>query len=228
MALERAGSTLSLKDMLDLQLAHAKARDAVHQTLDTLALEKELASCFALPILKLQSGAKDRSLYLRRPDLGRSLNPESRKGLSPGPYDLALVLTDGLSAKAVRENAPPVLHYLLEHLDAEKWKLAPLCLVEQGRVAVGDEIGEALEAQTVVVLLGERPGLSSPESLGIYVTWNPRRGRNDAERNCISNIHSNGLTAQEGAQRLLFYLEESRRLQLTGVDLKYRNRLLSE
>lgn len=225
-ALGRTGSSVSLRDMLELQLAHARARDAVHQPLDSLALPNalrasELIAKRGLPILFLESAAGNRATYLRRPDLGRKLSSESQAKLAKADCDVVFVIADGLSAPAVLDNAPKVLDATLPSLDSATWKIGPICIVKEGRVAIGDAIGEALQAKFAVVLIGERPGLTTPNSMGIYITWNPMPGRSDAERNCISNIHSNGLTAQEAAQRINFYLQNGRSRQLTGVDLKY-------
>ena len=172
--------------------------------------------------LRLHSMATDRAAYLQRPDLGRRLNEASRNLLEHvsgrGGFDLALIVADGLSALAVERHAQPLLAELLPQF--EDWKLAPLCIAEQGRVAIGDEIGAVLRATMAVVLIGERPGLSSPDSLGVYVTWEPGLGRTDAERNCISNIRSEGLNYAPAAARLAYILAEARRLRLTGVALE--------
>jgi len=168
----------------------------------------------------LHSGAQDRATYLRRPDLGRQLAVESRGRLKSGSYDVSVAMVDGLSAPAVEHHAVPLLEQLLPLL--EDWSFAPLCIVEQGRVAIGDDIAFALGARMSLVLIGERPGLSSPDSLGAYLTWSPRLGRTDAERNCISNIRLEGLGYEEAAVRLSALMREARRLELTGVMLKER------
>ena len=168
------------------------------------------------------SAAGDRSTYLQRPDLGRRLNQASRASLPAGDYDLALVVADGLSAIAVERHVCPLLKELLPQL--EGWRLAPLVVVELGRVAVADEIGDALGARMSVVFFGERPGLSSPDSLGAYITWQPRPGRTDAERNCISNIRIEGLSYAAAAAQLCFYLTEGGKRQLTGIGLKVPGR----
>jgi ethanolamine ammonia-lyase small subunit len=225
-ALERTGSSVSVRDMLDLQLAHARARDAVHLALDFRSLvhslsESNLIQERKLPFLFLESTAKDRATYLRRPDLGRELSQESERKLTKSNCDVIFILADGLSARAVLENAPGVLDATLKYLDAEQWKVGPICFVKEGRVAIGDTIGAALQAKFAVVLIGERPGLTSPNSMGVYITWKPQPERNDAERNCISNIHADGLSSEAVAQRISFYLHEGRTRQLTGVELKY-------
>jgi ethanolamine ammonia-lyase small subunit len=165
---------------------------------------------------------------LQRPDLGRTLDEASRNELEKvaraGEFELAFIVADGLSALAVERHVPSLLAELLPRL--RDWKLAPLCIVEQGRVAIGDEIGAGLGAQAAVVLIGERPGLSSPDSLGAYITWAPRPGRTDAERNCISNIRPEGLHYQQAAAQLAFILSEARRMRLTGVALKQQPRQL--
>jgi ethanolamine ammonia-lyase small subunit len=157
------------------------------------------------------------------------LNEAGRAILAEQPknkIDLAVVIADGLSALAVERHAPALLQELLPRLS--DWQLAPICIVEQGRVAVADEIGSALNAQISVILIGERPGLSSPDSLGAYITWDPRPGRTDAERNCISNIRAEGLAYAQAAAQLGYYLNQARRRRLTGVALKEETNLLTE
>jgi ethanolamine ammonia-lyase small subunit len=216
--LGRAGVSLPTRALLEFQLAHAKARDAVHLPLATQSLVIELQQK-GIESIKLASGARNRDEYLKRPDLGRRLSEASRESLTPlrDQYDAAFVIADGLSALAVHRHAVPLLDLVLRDLD---WRIAPVAIVEQGRVAIGDEIGEVLGSRLVVVLIGERPGLSSPDSLGAYLTWQPRPGRTDAERNCISNIRAEGLSYAAAAHRLLFLMNEARRLKLSGVRLK--------
>jgi ethanolamine ammonia-lyase small subunit len=226
--LGRTGVSQQTHDLLDFQRAHAQARDAVHAQLDASTLAATLAE-IAGPVLRLHSATADRTTYLQRPDLGRELNEASRAtlaGLERKRWDLALIVADGLSALAVERHVPPLLRALLLHM--EGWQLAPICVVEQGRVAIGDRIGAALGAQLCVVLIGERPGLSSPDSLGAYITWQPRPGRTDAERNCISNIRAEGLSYEQAAAQLSFYLKEARRRELTGVALKEESNLIEE
>ncbi|MGJ5813432.1 ethanolamine ammonia-lyase subunit EutC [Paludibaculum fermentans] len=208
-ALGRTGHSLPTAELLRFQLDHARARDAVHQALDPRHLP---------PHVLLHSAAPDRATYLRRPDLGRRLSPESAALLTPGEYDAALVVADGLSALAVERHAPPLLAALLPKL--EGWRLPPLHVVLQGRVAIGDEIGQRLGAALVVLLIGERPGLTSPDSLGLYLTWAPQPGRTDAERNCISNVRPEGLGYALAAHKLHFLMQEARARRLSGVDLK--------
>lgn len=232
--LGRAGVSIPTEKLLEFQLAHAKARDAVHLPLDMAQLLeslKRLSGFDQAAIHVLQSQAPDRQVYLQRPDLGRALDESSVRRLneSAGPSrrcDLALVIIDGLSSRAVQQNAAPFLQALLSELSADTartWQLGPLCVVEQGRVATGDEVGALLGAEAVLVMIGERPGLSSPDSLGLYLTWAPRAGLNDAARNCISNVRPAGLAYTEAAQRAMYLLQEARRLRLSGVRLKDRS-----
>ena len=227
--LGRTGVSLPTRDLLDFQRAHAQARDAVHARLDAAALKAEIESSIRPEVLRLHSAATSRTEYLQRPDLGRRLNEASRLLLAEQPadeVDLAVVIADGLSALAVQRHAPALLQELLPRLSG--WNLAPITVVEQGRVAVADEIGLALHARLSVILIGERPGLSSPDSLGAYITWDSKPGRTDAERNCISNIRAEGLAYTHAAAQLSYYLTEARRRQLTGVALKEETNLLKE
>ena len=217
-ALGRVGNALPLGEVLDFQLAHARARDAVHAALNTAALEAELAP---LPVLRVESDAPDRATYLRRPDLGRRLSERSAQLLADmgGRCDVCFVIGDGLSATGVQAGAAR----LLKACSAELGDLAigPVVIAQQARVALGDPIGEALGARVVVMIIGERPGLSVHDSLGIYMTFAPRPGRSDAERNCISNIHgAGGLSPEDAARTLGWLLREALRLQLSGVALK--------
>lgn len=228
--LGRAGISLPTRQQLDFQLCHARARDAVHLPLDIPALTEGLAALLPLAPIALHSQAVDRHTYLQRPDLGRRLDEASRTrlaeraGATTEAFDLALVVVDGLSSLGIQSHALPFIKALLADLarDRQDWTLAPPCMVEQGRVAIGDEIGSLLNARCVVVLIGERPGLSSPDSVGLYLTWNPRLGLTDAARNCISNVRPAGLVMEEASRRLLYLLKESRRLSLSGVQLKDR------
>ncbi|WP_455231954.1 ethanolamine ammonia-lyase subunit EutC [Geopseudomonas aromaticivorans] len=224
-ALGRAGTSLPTAAQLDFQFAHAQARDAVHTPLDVAALTESLAG-LKLDCLHLHSAARDRDTYLQRPDLGRRLHADCAAQLREhaaahgGGYDLAIVIADGLSALAVQRHSLPLLDRLLEPVQAEGWTLAPVSLVEQGRVAVADEVGELLGARMTVILIGERPGLSSPDSLGLYFTWGPKVGLTDAYRNCISNVRLEGLSYGMAAFRLLYLMREACRRQLSGVELK--------
>jgi ethanolamine ammonia-lyase small subunit len=233
--LGRAGISLPTKPQLDFQLAHAQARDAVHCALDVPTLCRDLDS-LGLQTVPLRSAATTRSTYLQRPDRGRQLSNESRQQLEAllaqrsatraPPYDLAFAVVDGLSALAVQRHAAPLLSVVLaglaqrEKWSPVRWSIAPVAVVEQGRVAIGDEIGELFDSRMIVVLIGERPGLSSPDSLGLYLTWDPRPGRSDAERNCISNVRPEGQPYADAAARLIYLLEQARTRQLSGVALK--------
>ena len=225
-ALRRAGISLATSEVLDFQLAHGRARDAVHASLQPAASLPALRKLANSDPILLHSAAADRATYLKRPDLGRKLNEASCKRLETlaSPVcDLAIVLADGLSALAVERHAEPLLAELLPVLShaVPVMKLAPICVVEQGRVAVGDEVAHLLSASLAIVLIGERPGLSSPDSLGAYITWQPQPGRTtDAERNCISNIRAEGLSYAQAAARLLHYVREARERLQTGVTLK--------
>ena len=227
-ALGRAGISQPTATQLDFQLAHAQARDAVHHALDAEALRQACASGFPLlpqtPML-LHRAAESRAVYLQRPDLGRQLDAASRAALqalpAPAePWDLAIVAADGLSALAIEQNALPFLRVLIGRLAMDGWRIAPLCIVRQARVALGDAVGELLGARAVVVLIGERPGLSSPDSMGAYLTWQPRVGLTDASRNCISNIRPAGMDQEAAAHKLHYLLSEARRRRLSGVELK--------
>jgi ethanolamine ammonia-lyase small subunit len=224
-ALGRAGVSQPTDSQLAFQLAHARARDAVHLTLDHAALAARLAAAFGLPCVSLHSAAENRHVYLQRPDLGRKLDEMSRQALAAlpaagEPHDVAFVVADGLSALAIEQNALPFLQALMARLEGEQWRVAPLAIVRQGRVAVGDEVAYLLGARAVVVLIGERPGLSSPDSMGLYLTWAPQPGLTDASRNCISNVRPAGLTFEAAAFKLHYLLSESRARQQSGIALK--------
>lgn len=218
-ALGRAGVSVPTGRQLEFQLAHARARDAVHHALDAPALAARLAQ-EGMPSVTVDSACPDRASYLQRPDLGRVLAEPARAALAPCSCDLALVVADGLSALAIEQNALPFLALLKEGLARDGWTCAPLIIARQARVAIGDDIGAALGARAVVVLIGERPGLSSPDSMGLYLSWAPRRGMQDAERNCISNVRPAGLAYPQAADKLLYLLGEARRRGLSGVQLK--------
>jgi ethanolamine ammonia-lyase small subunit len=220
----RTGHSLPTRALLDFQLDQACARDAVYSTLGVPQLMAGLAELLpdATPLL-LHSQATDRAAYLKRPDLGRRLNEASQNqlvGLNTAPADLCLVLADGLSATAINSHALPVLGLLLPEIARMGWSLAPVCVVQQARVAIGDEVAYALNARMTVVLIGERPGLSSPDSLGAYLTYNPRPGLTDESRNCVSNIRPEGLPYAFAAQKLLYLLTEMHVRKLSGVSLK--------
>jgi ethanolamine ammonia-lyase small subunit len=220
--LRTAGTSLATSEILDLNQSLAEARDAIHAQLSTASLLLQLASRGWKPII-LRSAAKDRAEYLRRPDLGRRLDEPSRSFVEQSPAaqganQLVIVIGDGLSAIAAERHASPLLEALAEHM--EEIDTAPVVIVEQARVAIGDEIGELLQAQLTLLLIGERPGLSSPDSLGAYITWQPHVGRTDAERNCISNIRPEGLGYDAAATKIAHYLKAAAARQLTGVELK--------
>jgi ethanolamine ammonia-lyase small subunit len=232
-SLGRAGAAISTNEQLRFQLDHALARDAVHAHMDVPALLRELRKR-GLEGVALRSAVGeeseqgDRRLYLRRPDLGRRLDSKSAEQVRQiaakfvTKPEVVFAIVDGLSALAVGRHALLLLDEIRAGMDA-----AAICVVSDGRVAIGDEIGFLLQAKLAVVLIGERPGLSAPDSLGVYITWDPKPGRGDAERNCISNIRSEGLSYSDAARRIGYYIREARRLGMTGVMLKeHSSRLL--
>ncbi len=241
--LGRSGVSVPTKHLLAFQLAHAQAIDAVHTQLDTHQLAKALTEQDWAPDcapLILHSRATDRATYLQRPDYGRRLDDESGRILDKhtaenphlAQYDLAIAVVDGLSSLAIEQNTVPFLAALSTYLNPnnttskhaqEHWNIAPICIVQQGRVAIGDDICQRLNAKCVLVLIGERPGLSSPDSLGLYLTWEGKVGLTDASRNCISNVRPAGLVYQEAARKAFYLLNEARTLKLSGVNLKDRS-----
>ena len=221
-ALGRTGASLPTEALLQFGLAHAQARDAVHQPLDVAPLQTEL-DARSVPQLLVHSAATHRDIYLRRPDLGRKLDERSATLLdeaNAAPADVAIVIADGLSSTAISHHALPLLDVLLPAIAQRGWTLVPITLALQGRVAIGDDIGQRLNARCVVVLIGERPGLSSPDSLGIYLTWSPKVGCLDSERNCISNVRPAGLNYPQASHKLCWLLEQAFVRRLTGVALK--------
>lgn len=217
--LGRTGVSLPTDRALEFQAAHAAARTAVHEKLDVDALAAALAGMFSgVAILATEAG--DRTTYLKRPDLGRKLNADSLAALKPSPCNVAVVICDGLSARAVSAHAAALLADLLPRLAADGFTVGPLTIVKQGRVAVGDAVGEALGADLVLMLIGERPGLSASDSLGAYITHGPCRGRSDAQRNCISNIRPEGLTCGQAAYRAHYLISEALSRGYSGVALK--------
>ena len=220
-ALGRSGASLPTRELLRFGLAHAQARDAVHEPFRPAEIAAEI-SALGLTSMMVESAARSREDYLRRPDLGRSLSPESRALLEAarGDYDLAVIIADGLSSTAIHQNAIPLVAALLPLLRRQGLELAPIAIAAQARVALGDEIGQHLGARMVLMLIGERPGLSSPDSLGAYLTFAPRPGLTDAARNCISNIRPGGLAFQPAAVKLAWLIEQALRRGLTGVELK--------
>ncbi len=220
-ALGRAGGSLRTDDWLDFKLAHAKARDAVHHEFDSDALVKKLMPINGA-VLLLESQVKDRSRYLTRPDLGRCLDAGSQQLLrnNVASYEVVFIVSDGLSAMAADKHAKAVLALLLPRLIGLNWRIAPLLVARFGRVAVEDEIGALIGAKMAVILIGERPGLGSPDSLGAYVVHKPQIGNTDANRNCVSNIRPAGLSYEKAADTLLYLLTEAKRMQLSGIGLK--------
>ena len=219
--LARSGASLATAPLLDLRLAHARARDAVHAVFDQDRLCATLGA-LGLLVRTAASAAQDRAQYLMRPDLGRQLASADRASLAAearDPCDVAFVITEGLSARAM-VHAPLLLAEVLPTLAREAWRVAPLVVVRQGRVAIGDAVAQALKADVVVVLIGERPGLSAPDSMGAYVTWRPRPQTSDADRNCISNIRPDGIGYGDAAFKLLFLLRAIRTQKISGVALK--------
>jgi ethanolamine ammonia-lyase small subunit len=226
-ALGSAGHAVPMEEVLRFRLAHAQAREAVYAVCDFNTIAEELEK-MAVPFVHLHSQAQDRNSYLQRPDLGRKLDESSANTLDTlnGPAcDIVLILADGLSATAINKHAVSFLKILLPLLTA--YAIGPVSLVKQGRVAISDEIGFRLRAKLAIILIGERPGLSSPDSMGIYLTYEPHPGNTDESRNCISNIRTEGLSYRDGAEKLLFLIRESLRLKLSGTCLKDDSRLLS-
>lgn len=240
-ALGRVGSSIPTSESLSFQLDHARAIDAVHCALDinllvqTLTASEVVTNNTAHSPIVVNSKATDRFVYLQRPDLGRQLNEASWQSLvdfrnsaeqdGAGQFDLALVVADGLSSTAIQRHALPLIERLLSELatDEHEWSIAPITVVSQGRVASGDDVGECLKAKIVMILIGERPGLTSPDSMGIYMTWNPLRGAKESSRNCISNIRPEGLNYDDASRRACYLLRESRKLGISGIALKDRS-----
>jgi ethanolamine ammonia-lyase small subunit len=218
-ALGRAGNSVPTAPLLAFNLAHAQARDAVHRPLDVSLLLEELASR-RFACASVCSAASARDVYLRRPDLGRMLSDDSAASLATHATDadVVFVIADGLSSNAAATHAIPLIERTIARLDG--WRIGPVVVATQARVALGDCIGAILRARIVAVLIGERPGLSSPASLGVYVTYDPVQGRSDAERNCISNVRPEGLAYDAAAFKLAWLLNEARTRKLTGVSLK--------
>ena len=217
--LARSGASLATAPLLEFKLAHARARDAVHEPLDQARLVADLES-LGVPVRAAASAAEDRQTYLMRPNLGRSLTPQSATALARdiGQYDAAIVIADGLSARAVQLHACPVLAELLPKLRGVR--IAPLVVVRHGRVAIGDTIASLLGADCAAVLIGERPGLTAPDSMGAYLTWHPGPQTTDAARNCVSNIRPDGIGYAEAAAKLANLLGAIRARRLSGVQLK--------
>ena len=224
-ALGRTGVSLPTAPQLAFQLAHAQARDAVHRELDAPDLAQSLTAAFNLPCICVHSAAADRATYLRRPDLGRKLDAQSRLALAAlmrpvTPYDIGFVIADGLSALAIERHALPFLRSAMQAMAPSALSLAPLVIARQSRVALGDDVAQLLGVQLVVIMIGERPGLSSPDSMGLYLTWQPRVGMTDERRNCISNVRLAGLAYEDAAHKLHYLVTQARRRGLSGVALK--------
>jgi ethanolamine ammonia-lyase small subunit len=225
-SLPTTGHSIATDEVLSFQLAHAKARDAVQAALHLPSFAQRLCTELpvlveaSIPVLQLRSNAPDRRTYLRQPDLGRTLHPDSIAQLHPVSHQLAIIIADGLSALAIERNAIPVLAHLIPKLLADAWTIAPLTLVQQGRVGICDPIGFCLGASCSLIFIGERPGLSASDSMGAYLTWSPHQGRTDADRNCLSNIRDGGLSPEAAATRLLWYLQTARARRQTGISLK--------
>lgn len=223
-AIGRAGGSVPTSALLDFRLAHARARDALLRTLDESALTAALHKASGLPVEIGSSAAPDLGVFLGRPDLGRQLCDVSTEHLtalrSEPPAELVIVVSDGLSSLAVENHAADVLAELVPALIQDGWSLAPIVFVRRGRVAVQDAVGTALGTAHALILVGERPGLGTPDSLGAYLVHQPRPENTDAQRNCVSNIHAAGLRPPQAAAKLRWLLNESRRRKLSGVDLK--------
>lgn len=230
-ALGRAGGSLPTAPLLDFRLSHARARDAVLAPFDPEALAATLSET-GHEVVVVESQARDRAQYLQRPDLGRRLSDASRDRLldlaSTPPADLVIIASDGLSTLAAMAQCAPLLKRLLPLLKDDGWTLAPIVVVRHGRVAIQDEIGGLLGAKLSLMLLGERPGLCSPDSLGAYFTYAPMPGKSDADRNCVSNIRPEGLPLDRAATKLAALLASSRKLALSGVKLKDEIPLVSD
>jgi ethanolamine ammonia-lyase small subunit len=220
-ALGRVGSSLPTNEVLDFGVAHALARDAVHLPLDLRALDANIQS-LGFSTIRVHSKAQNRQTYLLRPDLGRRLDDESKQNLEANRpsicADLVIVIGDGLSSMAVQRHAAPLLAEIQKCIP-ESWNLGPVVIAEQARVALADEVGEIMGARMVAMLIGERPGLSSPDSLGVYLTYDPQVGRSDAERNCISNVRPEGLQYAVAVNKLIWLATEAIKLKLSGVKL---------
>jgi len=221
--LGRAGMSLPTRANLDFQLAHALARDAVHIPLDFSKLAQALEQ-LGYHYQRLQSQAENQRHYLQRPDLGRCLNEHSYQALATSdihPVDAVIVVADGLSSTAIENHALGFLQLLVPVLTKAGCQLAPIALVKHGRVAIGDAIADHYKARLCITLIGERPGLSSPDSMGIYFTYQAKAGvSTDADRNCISNIHANGLTYEQALKKLCYLIAGAEQLKLSGVELK--------
>ena len=219
--IEPTGVSQPTSAHLDFQWDHAQARDAVNSELDLQGLSEQIEN-MGLQSIPMKSAAADRKDYLQHPDRGRQLDSleDSLNAAEETEYDVVFVIADGLSATAVNRHSLPMLASLIPGLLSQNWRIAPVVLAAQSRVAIGDDIAARLNANMSVVLIGERPGLTSPDSLGIYITWRPKPGSVDSQRNCISNVRPEGLPYPAAAKKLLYLMREGRRLEKTGIDLK--------
>jgi ethanolamine ammonia-lyase small subunit len=220
-ALGRAGGSIPTKSLLEFRLAHASARDAVNNELNISLLQDKLHS-LSIPIIPLQSFVENKQSYLLSPHLGRRLNKASKELLTEQThaFDICLVAADGLSSTAIELHLTPLLEKLLPLLKDFDFNISPMCLVKYGRVAIGDDIADSLKSQLVIVFIGERPGLTTPNSLGIYLTYSPALGITDERRNCISNIHEGGLDYETAADKLIYLIKEAFIRKISGVELK--------
>ena len=230
--LPRAGTSIATSEMLLFDLDHARARDAVHLAFNAEEVIQQL-QFRQLNTVQVQSAVKTRTLYLQRPDLGRQLDEHSKNKLLEIAKqqiqvpDLAIIIADGLSTRAIHENAIPLLNYFLPKVVSHNWNMAPIIVAHQARVALADEVGELLQAKLSIILIGERPGLSADNSMGAYITFSPHNGCTDAERNCISNIRQGGLGYIEAATQLEQLITSSFKLGLSGVKLKDHKTLIA-
>lgn len=220
-ALGRTGTSIPLQGELAFKLAHAHARDAVHSIMDTGFLVMELKR-FAVPVLLLKSRASTRQLYLQRPDLGRLPDTLSEQLITEfaSPNDFTLIVADGLSATAINHNLVQLLNILFPLLVSTGLRPGPISIVEQGRVAIGDVVGHVLQSKLAIMLIGERPGLSSPDSIGAYITYKPAPGLTDESRNCVSNIRPKGLSFEKASEKIMYIVAEAMKRKLTGTALK--------
>jgi len=229
-ALGRTGVATPLKEVLDFKMCHAHARDAVYSVLEIGELEEALGQ-FQLPIIIATSKAGDRTIYLQRPDLGRKLDDVSANNLkneSSYSVDVAIIIADGLSATAINKHVVQLLKKLIPYLKQSILTIAPIVIALQGRVAIADEIGSLLNAKLSLILIGERPGLSSPDSMGAYITYSPFPGTTDESRNCVSNIRPEGLSYDLAAEKVATLIKASLQLKLSGILLKDDNLQLPE
>jgi len=226
-ALGRSGGSLPTHEWLDFKLSHARARDAVHCDFDFGRVENDIAN-LGLKTVVVDSGAGNRMTYLQRPDLGRLLSADSTRVLREFncQCDLVVIVSDGLSALAVHTQVAPLLANLIPKLEKQQWTLGPIVIARYGRVALQDEIGKSIGAKIALILIGERPGLGSPDGLGAYLVYGPKPGNTDANRNCVSNIRPEGLNHQNAADTIYYLLKESRARNISGVALKDTRRML--